>query len=114
MQFIKKELINYGWSNETKYYVEMDNQKQYLLRVYKSEFRSKWQYDYLMHKKLESLNIPIPNAIKQGECSEGYYHLQSWINGKRADTIIQSLSKTQQYQYGIIAGKILKKSILSN
>lgn len=109
MNFIKKELINYGWSNETKYYVETNNQEKYLLRIYRPEYSQKCHHDFLMHKQLESLNIPIPKAIKQGVCNECEYILQSWINGQRADNLIDSLNAFQQYQYGIEAGQILKK-----
>ena len=47
--------------------------------------------------------------IEFGTCEEGVYSLQSWIDGKDAEEVIPLLSDTKQYNYGIEAGRILKK-----
>lgn len=47
--------------------------------------------------------------IEYGECDEGVYILQNWIDGKDAEEMIPTLSAADQYAYGMGAGRILKK-----
>ena len=42
-----------------------------------------------------------------GTCEEGVYSIQSWINGEDAEGTIMAMEETQQYRYGLNAGKIL-------
>lgn len=109
MEFIKKELINKGWSGDKKYYVETKDNKRYLLRVYSFDKHEKCRNNFILHQKLNKLDIPIPVPIETGECEEGVYILQTWIEGRDAREVIQNFSNKQQYKYGIEAGKILKK-----
>lgn len=109
MQFVKKVQIHKGWSDDKKYYVETENQQKYLLRIYSSNKKERCQHDFIMHQKLTNLNIPIPTPIKTGTCDEGTYILQSWIDGNEARDVIKNFNNKQQYEYGIEAGKILKK-----
>lgn len=47
--------------------------------------------------------------IEFGVCDEGVYSIQSWIDGEDAEEIIPVLSDTEQYVYGLEAGRILKR-----
>lgn len=47
--------------------------------------------------------------IEFGVCDEGVYSVQSWGDGDDAEEVIPMLSDTEQYVYGLGAGRILKK-----
>lgn len=47
--------------------------------------------------------------IEFGMCDEGVYSIWSWIDGVDERDFIPTLSKEEQYEYGILAGIELKK-----
>ena len=49
------------------------------------------------------------NPIEFGTCEEGVYSIQSWIDGVDAEESVPTLSDTEQYVYGLEAGRILRK-----
>ena len=104
-----KEPINKGWSDDNKYCVTDENGKKYLLRVSVIEQYDSKKAEFDMMKKISSLGVPMCQPLEFGICDEGVYSLQSWIDGTDADEVISTLSDTQQYSYGIDAGRILKK-----
>lgn len=104
-----KEPINKGWSDDNKYCVTDENGKKYLLRVSVIEQYDSKKAEFDMMKKVSSLGVPMCLPLEFGICDEGVYSLQSWIDGTDADEVISTLSDTQQYSYGIEAGRILQK-----
>ncbi len=107
--FITKEPINKGWSCDKKYCVTTADGTKYLLRVTPLEKSEKCKDMYLMQKEVEKLGIPMCKSIETGECDEGVYTLQTWIDGKDAEEVIPHLADSEQYALGLEAGKILKK-----
>ena len=59
--------------------------------------------------KVASLGIPMCQPVEFGICDDGVYSIQSWIDGVDADVLIESLSASEQYGYGLDAGRILAK-----
>ncbi len=104
-----KEPINKGWSDDNKYCVTDENGKKYLLRVSVIEQYDSKKAEFDIMKKVSSLDVPMCQPLEFGICDEGVYSLQSWIDGTDADEVISTLSDTQQYSYGIDAGRILQK-----
>ena len=109
MDFITKEPILKGWSSDKKYCVTDENNVRYLLRV--SDIA---QYDtklseFNMMKRVYSLGVPMCRPIEFGTCDEGVYSVQSWIDGYDAEDVISNCSDTEQYVYGIEAGRIIRK-----
>ena len=47
--------------------------------------------------------------IEFGICEEGVYSIQSWIDGESAENLIQLLPDREQYDYGLEAGRILRR-----
>lgn len=107
--FIKKELIEKGWSDDKKYCVTDEFGVKYLLRVSHIEQydRKKVEYDYT--EKIAKLGIPMCRPIEFGVCDDGVYSIQSWIDGVDAENAAQNLTVDEQYSYGYEAGRILKK-----
>ncbi len=109
MNFIKKEPINKGWSGDKKYCVTDEHGVRYFLRV--SDIT---QYDaklseFNMMKQVASLGIPMCQPIGFGTCEDGVYSIQSWIDGEDAEQVISGYSDTEQYVYGLEAGRILRR-----
>lgn len=108
-KFISKEPINKGWSSDKKYCVTDENGTRYLLRVSDiSQYNAK-QTEFNMMKQAASFDVPMCQPIEFGTCEEGVYSIQSWIDGVDAEEIMPTLSDTEQYVYGLEAGRILQK-----
>ncbi|MEA4832662.1 MAG: phosphotransferase [Oscillospiraceae bacterium] len=61
-----------------------------------------------MLNRVVLLSIPMCEPVEFGVCEDGVYILQSWINGEDAEKSIPLLPNSEQYLYGVEAGKILK------
>lgn len=109
MKFLTKNLIDKGWSRDKKYCVTDENGTRYLLRVSDiSEYDAK-KAEFEMMRQVSALGVPMCQPIEFGVCDEGVFSLQSWIDGDDAEEVIPVLSDTEQYVYGLEAGRILKK-----
>ena len=109
MNFVTKEPINKGWSKDKKYFVTDENGNRYLLRVSDIAEYDKKQSEFNMMKQVASFGVPMCQPIEFGTSDEGVYSIQSWFDGDDAEEVIATLSDTEQYVYGLEAGRILKK-----
>jgi serine/threonine-protein kinase len=98
-----------GWSDDKKYCVSTAGGKKFLLRISPKEQYSRKKVQFEMMQRVASLGVPMCQPIEFGVSDEGVYTLQSWIEGKDAKEICPFLSDAEQYEYGIEAGRILKK-----
>jgi aminoglycoside phosphotransferase (APT) family kinase protein len=98
-----------GWSGDIKYCVTRMDGKMYLLRISPKEQHNRKKAEFEMMQRISTLGVPMCQPVEFGICDEGVYSLQSWIEGKDAEEIVQLLSDTEQYAYGLKAGRILKK-----
>jgi aminoglycoside phosphotransferase (APT) family kinase protein len=101
--------ITKGWSSDKKYCVTIADGKKYLLRISPSEEQNRKKVEFEMMQRVAALGVPMCQPIEFGICNEGVYSLQSWINGKDAEEMLPNLSDTEQYEYGLEAGRILKR-----
>ncbi len=109
MNFVSKEYIDKGWSSDKKYCAVDENGTRYLLRVSNIAQYDEKQSEYNMMKWVSSFGIPMCQPIEFGICEDGVYSIQSWIDGEDAERSIPGYSDTQQYAYGLEAGRILCK-----
>lgn len=109
MKFIKKNLINKGWSSDKKYYVIAEDGTPYLYRVSSVSQYDKKLSEYNMMKQVAALGVPMCKPIEFGTCVEGVYSIQDWIEGRDAEEVVPTLSEDKQYAYGYESGQILKK-----
>ena len=109
MKFVTKEPINKGWSSDKKYCVTDENGTQYLLRVSDMAQHETKQSEFNMMKQVASFGVPMCQPIEFGTCEDGVYSIQSWIDGEDAEQVMSSYSDTEQYVYGLEAGRILRK-----
>lgn len=106
---LSREPVEKGWSGDKKYRVVTQNGEVYLLRLTQPQRAAHFCRCFDRMQKVAALGIPMCLPVELGECPEGTYAIQSWIDGFDAETYIPSLSNHQQYVYGLEAGRILKK-----
>ena len=109
MNFISKIGINKGWSDDKKYCVTDQNQQKYFLRVSDKEKLDSKKFEFDMMEKVASLGVPMCKPINIELCDDEVHSLHEWIDGKDARETILTVSKEQQYTYGVEAGRILRK-----
>lgn len=61
-----------------------------------------------IQQKAAALGVPMCRPVACGWCREGFYSIQTWIEGRDAEEVIPGLSDAQQYACGLEAGRILK------
>lgn len=109
--FAKMEPINKGWTNDKKYYIETYDGQRLLLRIADvSEYEhKKAQYDML--KRVSELDIPMSQPMDFGLSSDNknVYQLLSWVDGKDVESVLPTMAETEQYNYGLKAGELLRK-----
>jgi aminoglycoside phosphotransferase (APT) family kinase protein len=105
----KKEPITKGWSGDKKYCVTTADGTMYLLRISPIEQYERKKTEFEMMQRVAALGVPMCQPIEFGICDEGVYSLQSWFDGDDAESKIPMMSDTEQYVYGLEAGRILKK-----
>jgi aminoglycoside phosphotransferase (APT) family kinase protein len=101
--------ITKGWSDDKKYSVIMADGKKYLLRISPIEHHNRKKHEFEMMQRVATLGVPMCQPIEFGICDEGVYSLQSWIDGNDAEEMLPLLPNTEQYNYGLEAGKVLKQ-----
>ncbi|MGL5717228.1 MAG: aminoglycoside phosphotransferase family protein [Paraclostridium sp.] len=106
----KIEKINYGWSDDIKFYIEDTNEEKYLLRVNSINKLEEKKKEFEIIKKYNRLDANLSKAMDIGLCNNGknIYMLLSWVEGDSMEVIIEKLSEKEQYILGVKAGKILK------
>lgn len=100
-----KELISKGYSEEIKYKVKAD--KKYFLKVSPLSFTKKKQLELKYISFLEE--VKFPKLIEVRYESNSIYSLYEWIDGVDFREYVTQLTDKELYQYGIQAGKFLKK-----
>ena len=107
--FVAKEPINKGWSCDKKYCITTAEGEKYLLRITPREKSASRADMFRMQQEVAALGIPMCKPVEFGDCEEGVYSIQSWIDGADAEEVIATLSDTEQYMYGLEAGRILRR-----
>ncbi len=106
---VNREFIAKGWSCDKKYCVTTTDNMKYLLRITPHEKSVTRKNMFCMMQQVACLGVPMCQPVESGTCEEGVYSLQSWIDGNDAEEVIPTLSDTDQYVYGLNAGRILTK-----
>ncbi len=109
LEFISKEPINKGWSCDKKYCVTTADATKYLLRITPYDKSDKCSNMFRMQQEVAKLGVPMCQSLETGECDEGIYILQTWIDGEDAEEVIPKFTEHEQYSLGVEAGRILKK-----
>lgn len=106
----KIEKINYGWSDDIKFYIEDLKGTKFLLRISNIDKLEEKKKEFYIIRKYNQLTFKMSQAIDMGICNNGQkiYMLLSWVEGQSMENVIKTLNEKEQYQLGLKAGKILK------
>jgi len=101
--------VEKGWSADNKYCVTDHSGHRYLLRISDiAQYESRKSL-FEMLEKVSALDIPMCLPIEFGDCPEGVYSLQTWIDGDDLADILPTLPEAEQYRLGVESGKVIKK-----
>ena len=107
--FVSREYIDKGWSDDKKYRAYDESGASYLLRVSAPERSTHRENCCAFMLRAAELGVPMCRVLDYGMCGEGFYCVHSWIDGSDAEEIMPTLPEKQQWDYGIAAGKALQK-----
>lgn len=106
--FISNEPINKVWSCDKKYCVTTDQGVKYLLKVTPEEKSVNRADMFRLQNKVADLGVSMCKPVEFGKCDNGVYTVMTWIDGKDAAEVIPFIEESEQYTYGLEAGRILK------
>ncbi len=109
MNITDKKPILKGWSNDKKYCIADEKGERFLLRISDIAQYDAKRSEFMMMRRAASLGIPMCLPVEFGICEEGVYSVQSWIDGESAEDLIPLLPSGEQYDYGLEAGRILRR-----
>ena len=104
-----REPVEKGWSGDRKYRAVCENGDVYLLRISPAERREQRRALWDVLQEVQRLDISMSRTLETGECAEGVYMVQEWIDGADAEQAIPGLPADRQYALGVDAGAMLKK-----
>ena len=107
-EIIHREAVDKGWSGDQKYHI-WTKDGAYLLRVSPIEKAARREAEFHRMKAVSALGIPMCDPLEFSIQAEGVCVIQRWIDGGDAEAVIPTLTKEEQYRYGLDAGRILKK-----
>ena len=102
--------IHKGWSLDKKYHVLTKAYKHYLLRTSDISLLNEKTSEYEFIKTLSKTSIPMSQPIDFGTFNQDteVYMLLSFIDGEQAEIVVPHLKEKDQYELGVLAGKILR------
>lgn len=108
MEFLSLDPISAGWSGDRKYRA-MDKQgRKFFLRIMPPEKAEKAKKSFDLQRKIQTLGVPMCKPLECGDTEDGFYIIQSWIEGENAEVCVPSMTEDEQYKLGLLSGVILK------
>ena len=107
--FVCAEPIEKGWSGDAKYRAETAAGEKYLLRITPKEKSGNREALNCLMQQVAAMDVSVCRPVAFGECCEGIYSVQTWIDGEDAEAVLPMLPDVEQYLYGMEAGRILRK-----
>ncbi|MEY8292233.1 phosphotransferase [Carnobacteriaceae bacterium 52-44] len=105
------EEINKGWSADKKYYIQTNDQQEFLMRTSSIELYERKNEEFKKMQEIFSLGLPISEPLdflihKDKDMIQALF---TWIDGQDSEKILSKLEEKTQYDLGYQAGEILKK-----
>lgn len=101
--------IDYGWSGDEKYYVNIEN-APYLLRISPADKTDRRKKEFDTLRLLPDLGPRMSRATQLGTCEDGsVYVLLTWVPGEPAQDVVPALPEATQVGLGRQAGLIARK-----
>ena len=108
-QWVVVEHIDKGWSNDTKYYLETQDNQKFLLRIADIKKHETKEKEFVTLQALNQLDINTSKPLKFGISLNNtfVYTLFSWVAGEEASPQVLEKTAQEQYALGYKAGEIL-------
>ena len=107
-RIVSREPIEKGWSGDRKYRAVTAEGECYLLRITPRERGANRGKMFALQEQVAALGVSMCLPLELGECEEGVYVIQSWINGTDAREALDDMPPSEQYGYGRDAGRMLR------
>ena len=101
--------IEAGWSGDRKYRAEDGEGRRFFLRITPPEKAERAKKAFELQKKIAALGVPVCEPLACGMTGDGFYTLQSWVEGEDAEKVVPLLGEERQYALGYEAGAILRR-----
>ncbi len=109
MKFISLAPISAGWSGDQKYCAVGADGRKFFLRITPPEKAERAKKSFQLQKRLRALGVPMCVPLECGEAEDGFYTLQSWVEGENAEDCVPAMTGSEQYALGFESGVILKR-----
>jgi serine/threonine-protein kinase len=109
--FLFCEPLGKGWSSDKKYIVETRKREKQLLRISNAPKMERKLREFQTMKFCYDLGLKVQNPLKFVVDNENniIYMLLSWLEGEDLEVVLPDLTKPEQYEIGIKAGKLLNR-----
>lgn len=103
------EEIEKGWSADKKFYIQLHNGAEYLLRKSDLDTFTRKTTEFDMVKQLLEAGLPISEPLDIKGVDDEIHSLFRWVEGTDADKRLSDLTEEGQYRLGVESGEILKE-----
>ena len=105
---VSRTPVEGGWTPDRKYRAETADGRVYFLRVAPPERAERLERVFRLQALAAEGEPAISRPLECGPCPEGFYVLETWIEGENARTAIPKRTEAQLYADGLTAGRILR------
>ena len=98
-----------GWTPDRKYRAETADGDLYFLRIAPPERRERMELVFRLQGLAAEGETAISQPLECGPCAEGFYLLETWIQGEEAGSAVQKRTEAQLYRDGLAAGRLLRR-----
>lgn len=98
-----------GWTADRKYRAEAAEGTRFFLRIAAPERAERLRKVFRLQSLAAELDIPMARPLECGSCPEGFYTLETWIEGEDARAVIPGRTESQLYADGLSAGRLLRR-----
>ena len=111
---ISRAPVSGGWTPDRKFRAETADGHVYFLRIAPPERAERLERVFrLQRRAAEALGPDFAHAMSRplecGPCAEGFYVLETWIEGEAARSAVFKRTEQALYADGLAAGRLLKR-----
>ena len=107
-RIVSRTPVSGGWTRDRKYRAETADGWVCFLRIAEPARAERLREVFRCEKQAEALGIPMARPLECGLCGEGFYTLETWIDGPDAREAIPGRTAAQLYEDGVRAGRSLR------
>lgn len=106
---ISRAPVSGGWTPDRKYRAETADGGVYFLRIAPPERAERMERVFRLQSLAAKPGLAIARPLERGPCAEGFYVLETWIEGEEARSVIRKRTEAQLYSDGLEAGRLLRQ-----